>query len=83
MFQEQDCAIAASMNEAEYLEEGQGIECGCCFGCCPFERMVQCMDSHLFCMACLRGYAKEAIYGEGKVSKVYLYVFLLLVCISG
>lgn len=59
--------MALTVNESEYEESGQAIECGCCFGEFPFESMVQCYEGHLFCRECLQGYAKEAVFGGGKV----------------
>ena len=56
-----------TLNEAEYEDEGQSIECECCFGTFPFEQMVQCYEGHLFCQECLKSYAREAVFGQGKV----------------
>jgi TRIAD3 protein (E3 ubiquitin-protein ligase RNF216) len=33
---EHDAAFAASVNEQEYEDSGEGIECGCCFSGYPF-----------------------------------------------
>lgn len=38
-----------------------GVECGCCFALCPFERMVQCTDGHLFCKECVGSYASTML----------------------
>ena len=61
--------MALGINEQEYEETGQMIECGCCFGEYPFESMIQCYDGHLFCQSCLHQYAKESVFGHGKVCK--------------
>ncbi|KZW03026.1 hypothetical protein EXIGLDRAFT_636660 [Exidia glandulosa HHB12029] len=37
--------------------EGEGVECGCCFGEYRFDTMIQCPDAHLFCISCVRAYA--------------------------
>lgn len=41
---EQDVALATSVNEKEYEDNGEGIECGCCFSEYPFV-CVQFLDS--------------------------------------
>lgn len=67
---EKDRLFALSLNDQQYEEEGQKIECGCCYGDAAFEDMVQCLDGHLFCASCLMNYAKEATFGQGKTTLV-------------
>lgn len=63
-----DRMLAASLNDEQYEEEGQKIECGCCYSDAAFEDMVQCLEGHLFCASCLMNYAKEAAFGQGKAT---------------
>ncbi|KAG9309994.1 hypothetical protein JVU11DRAFT_10028 [Chiua virens] len=60
---ERDAALATSVNEQEYEDNGAGIECGCCFSEYPFDRMVQCPEAHLFCNSCMTSYA-SSLLGE-------------------
>lgn len=66
--EEMDRMLAASLNDEQYEEEGQKIECGCCYSDAAFEDMVQCLEGHLFCASCLMNYAKEAAFGQGKAT---------------
>lgn len=59
-------------------ERGDLYECGICFGeYIISEQMIACADGHLFCTECLRKYAKEAIYGQIKVSTNFYFEFYL------
>lgn len=62
--EKKDAIYAAKLNKQQYLDEGELIECGCCYGSFPFEEIVQCSDGHLFCKECLSGYSKEVIFGS-------------------
>lgn len=68
--EERDRILALTLNDEQYEEEGQKIECGCCYGDAAFEDMVQCLEGHLFCASCLMNYAKEATFGQGKATLV-------------
>ncbi|KAF5376136.1 hypothetical protein D9615_007703 [Tricholomella constricta] len=37
--------------EQENLQDA--VECGCCFATYPFEEMIQCPETHLFCSPCM------------------------------
>ncbi|XP_041473758.1 uncharacterized protein LOC121422663 [Lytechinus variegatus] len=63
-----DFEVALKLNEDQYEQEGQMIECGCCYLEVTFENMIQCLEGHLFCQTCLQRYTKEAVYGQGKAT---------------
>lgn len=74
---ERDAALAAAANEQEYQDNGEGIECGCCFSeysfvCVPLcchelllmfqqDQMIQCPEAHLFCKSCMTSYASNLL----------------------
>ncbi|KAG6377314.1 hypothetical protein JVT61DRAFT_15103 [Boletus reticuloceps] len=58
---EKDAELAAAVNEQEYENNGQGIECGCCFSEYPFDQMIQCPEAHLFCKSCMSSYASNLL----------------------
>ncbi|KAG8216970.1 hypothetical protein J3R82DRAFT_7275 [Butyriboletus roseoflavus] len=58
---EKDAALAASVNHKEYEDNGEGIECGCCFSGYPFDQMIQCPEAHLFCKSCMTSYASNLL----------------------
>lgn len=60
---EKDRLFVLSLNDQQYEEEGQKIECGCCYGDVVFEDMVQCLDGYFFCVSCLMNYVKEVVFG--------------------
>ncbi|KAL0579960.1 hypothetical protein V5O48_002044 [Marasmius crinis-equi] len=64
-----DAKLAEQLNEQEYEDNGDGIECGCCFTTYAFDKMVQCEDGHLFCTECMVSYA-ENLLGSHNVSIV-------------
>ncbi|XP_028409596.1 E3 ubiquitin-protein ligase RNF216-like [Dendronephthya gigantea] len=66
--EKKNAIYAAYLNEQQYKDEGELIECGCCFGEFPFEEIVQCSEGHLFCRECLQGYAKQVIFGSAMAS---------------
>lgn len=48
-------------SSSEHLEEGEGVECGCCFTTYPFSEMAQCTDTHLFCKGCVTSYTSTKV----------------------
>lgn len=71
-------ALAIRINEEEYKNEGQLIECEICMDEFSFESMVQviltfrrylptkCADGHLFCSDCVKNWIQETVYGNAK-----------------
>ncbi|KAF3938917.1 hypothetical protein ABW19_dt0200674 [Dactylella cylindrospora] len=59
-----DHAAAQELNEKEYEEAGDSLECECCFGDYAFEAMAACCHGHLFCHSCVEHAAKEGVYGQ-------------------
>ncbi|KAI0048273.1 hypothetical protein FA95DRAFT_1558166 [Auriscalpium vulgare] len=62
---ERDQKLAEEINEQEYEDTGDGIECGCCFATYAFDKMIQCPEAHLFCGSCVTTYASTRL-GEQK-----------------
>ncbi|KIK93205.1 hypothetical protein PAXRUDRAFT_829200 [Paxillus rubicundulus Ve08.2h10] len=52
---------ADELHEEEYEDNGEGIECGCCFSSYPFDKMIQCPEAHLFCKSCMTSYASNQL----------------------
>ncbi|KAK9383447.1 uncharacterized protein V2V93DRAFT_3422 [Kockiozyma suomiensis] len=62
---DRDEQAARAVNEDEYSQAGQLIECECCFGEYAWEDLACCSDSHFFCRGCLENSVKEGVYGQG------------------
>ncbi|KAF9468244.1 hypothetical protein BDZ94DRAFT_1154032 [Collybia nuda] len=61
----QDEAERRDRQAAEELnDEETGIECACCFSRVPFDKMVQCPETHLFCIQCMNSYAGTLLGGH-------------------
>ncbi|KIJ28579.1 hypothetical protein M422DRAFT_105303, partial [Sphaerobolus stellatus SS14] len=59
-----DEAGPSGSNQNDDEDSGEcedGIECGCCFSTFAFDKMAQCPEAHLFCRACVRGYAETQL----------------------
>lgn len=41
------------------------MECGCCFGETRLSMLVQCSEGHVFCVDCLKRYARECVFANG------------------
>ncbi|THH12108.1 hypothetical protein EW146_g7819 [Bondarzewia mesenterica] len=56
-------APAEASTSAQVFEDdvADGIECGCCFTEYPFNKMIQCPDTHLFCSECVIAYASTKL----------------------
>jgi hypothetical protein len=61
-----DGEIAINTNLIQYEENGQLIECKCCFGDYVFENLVQCTNGHLFCKSCIEKALNDGMYSSGK-----------------
>ncbi|GLB44121.1 putative in Between Ring fingers [Lyophyllum shimeji] len=48
-------------NDASDGECEDGIECGCCFSKFRFDKIVQCPETHLFCVSCMTSYASTLL----------------------
>ncbi|KAF9234720.1 hypothetical protein BU15DRAFT_52263 [Melanogaster broomeanus] len=57
----EDAKLATELSEQEYEDNGEGIECGCCFSSYPFDKMIQCPEAHLFCSSCMTSYASNQL----------------------
>jgi len=60
----QDHDFATKLNETQYEEQGQGIECCCCYESVPWEALTQCNAGHLFCLNCIKEYVERTVFGE-------------------
>lgn len=63
-----DIILAQRINEEEYTEADEMVECGCCFGEYTWEDMVSCNDGHLVCRNCVTHTAEECAFGQGNNS---------------
>jgi TRIAD3 protein (E3 ubiquitin-protein ligase RNF216) len=69
LLQRQGASVSADVqplpdrtNDDDACEECEdGIECGCCFSLYPFDKMVQCPETHLFCKSCMSSYASNLL----------------------
>lgn len=58
-----DEKVARDLNEKAYEDEGQSIECGCCFGEYAWETLCACAEGHLFCINCVSRRVSEYLFG--------------------
>jgi hypothetical protein len=60
-----DLVFARKVNEQEYTEAEELVECGCCFGDYPWDDMTSCTAGHLVCYQCVTHTAQECAFGQG------------------
>eukprot|EP01097_Dermamoeba_algensis_P000787 TRINITY_DN1281_c0_g1_i1.p1 TRINITY_DN1281_c0_g1~~TRINITY_DN1281_c0_g1_i1.p1 ORF type:complete len:425 (-),score=87.05 TRINITY_DN1281_c0_g1_i1:1023-2225(-) len=52
--EKRDEELANKLNNLEYEESGQLIDCECCFASFAFDEMTNCLDGHMFCKDCAK-----------------------------
>ena len=60
-----DFVVAQRVNEEEYSEADEMMECGCCFGDYTWEDITSCNGGHLVCRECVTHTAQECAFGQG------------------
>jgi hypothetical protein len=60
-----DVILAQKVNEQEYTEANEMMECGCCFGEYTWEDITACSGGHLVCHQCVTRTAQECAFGQG------------------
>lgn len=63
----QDEKLATLINNDQYLNLKEEIQCGCCFQGTSWEELGSCRGGHLFCKDCILSLVRECTYGAGKM----------------
>ncbi|KAJ3340624.1 hypothetical protein HDU93_006739 [Gonapodya sp. JEL0774] len=75
-----DAEVAREVNRRQYEEEGQGVQCACCFGDSAWEDVVACPAAHVFCTRCVERQVHEGLFGQARLNGRALRCFSIEGC---